>query len=78
MRKINLSNNKIFFKKTFCTAIKIKEIKDPRKDLKVEYKPFFFKYQNIEYKAEIPRNFDQSLKEFLAASTHSLHYYNET
>jgi hypothetical protein len=50
--------------KNFSSNLKVKEIK-PIEKSKIEMKDFFFKYHNIEYRSQIPKNIDQSIKDFL-------------
>ena len=68
MQKLNFSllrNISKNFTSTATPKLKIKSIKENSNNLKIEYKPFYFKYQNIEFKADLPASVDQSLKEFL-------------
>jgi hypothetical protein len=51
-------------RKFATSTLKIKEFK-PVEKIKVEYKDFYFKYQNIQFKSNIPKSVDQSIAEFL-------------
>jgi len=53
--------------KTFATSTKLnaKQTITTIVNPQVEYKQFFFKHQNIEYKAQVPKRPNQTLKEFL-------------
>ena len=59
----NLQHKTLIYK-NFSTILKVKEIK-PLEKSKIEMMDFFFKYQNIEYRSQIPKNIDQSIKDFL-------------